>query len=110
MGGVAAVDERVPVLTVECEERDGTYLRNVRFAPLSIERLKHLWERMKGYKILFGSPIETVDDFIGTFVRTDGSDVWTTSLIWEVDDVGIIYIDNMKSEYLQCDAHFVKTS
>ena len=104
---IGVLESAEHVLSVECSERDGTYLRDVTFAPLSVERLKHYWEKMKAYKSIFGTPIHDIDDFINTFVWSDGKDMQAGGIIYEVDDVGILSIDNIVVSKMQCNAHLV---
>lgn len=100
------MDNGQPVLSVECRERDGTIVRHVRFCPLTIEKLKYFWERLKEFDVLFNKQIRTVDDFIVQFIRGDDiENLHATGLLWEVDDVGIIYMTDIQPGY-QAVGHF----
>lgn len=107
--GEAAIklEQREPILTVECDERDGSFVRSVRFTPLSPDKLRYYWERMKEYKSIFGTPVHNLEDFINTFVWQAGKDLKAGGILYEVDDVGIISIDNIVVSKMQCNAHLV---
>jgi len=66
----------------------------VRPAVLTFETFKGYYDKLKKFKTVFNSYVENnLDDFIKLFVSGDGKDdIRATGLIWEVDDVGILYL------------------
>lgn len=94
------------VLEVECPEPEGTIVRTVKPAYLTIGRLKEYWERLKGFNNLFNDYVAgDVDTFIRSFVDTGpGGEVRATGLIYEVDDVGLMFLTNLKPH--EALAHF----
>ena len=66
----------------------------MRPATLSFKTLKGYYDRLKEFKTVFNSYVaNNIDDFIKLFVSGEGQDdVRATGLIWEVDDVGILYL------------------
>ena len=94
------------IMTVECKEPEGTFMREVRFAPLTAERLHQLWIRLSQFPMLFNRHIVDEADFITTFVSEDSSgNLRSNGLIWEVDDVGIIYLTEIYPAY-QATGHY----
>ncbi len=85
------------VLTFECIEPEGTVMREVRPARLSFETLKGYYDKLKEFDTVFnGYVANNIDAFIQSFVKGDGSDdLQATGIIWEVDDVGILYLTNI---------------
>lgn len=91
------MDERDPVLRVECAEPGGTVVRAVRPALLTRETLFEYYEKSKEFDVLFNDlvPNDPVT-FAEIFLGQDGSGrLFAKGLIWEVDDVGIIYVTNI---------------
>jgi hypothetical protein len=64
---------------------------------LTFETLKGYYDKLKEFKTVFNSYIaNNLDDFITLFVSGNGKDdIRATGLIWEVDDVGILYLTNI---------------
>jgi len=85
-------------LTFECIEKEGRELvhhfREVRPAVLSFATLKGYYERLKQFDTIFnGYVANNIDAFIHSFIQGNGSgDIQATGVIWEVDDVGIVYL------------------
>lgn len=98
MGNAArAVEQREAILEVECTERDGTYVRAVRPARLSVEKLRYYYEKLKDFDTIFNDFVaNNFQAFISQFV-VDGGDgnIAATGLIWEVDDVGIFRVTDI---------------
>lgn len=94
------------VLSMECEEGGETLERSVYLAPLTTEKLRFWWSRLNQFPTLFGRHINGVDDFITTFitVQSDG-EIVPKGIVWEVDDVGLIYMTNIYPGY-QATGHF----
>lgn len=99
------MDEGTDVFAVECSERDGTVVRTVRFAPLTRERLVHYWEKLSQFPTLFNRGLFNFDAFVQTFLSIGEHGIRANGLIWEVDDVGIIWITDIYPEY-QATGHF----
>ena len=92
------MDFGTPVLEIECNEPEGTFVRSVKPVPLSFERLKFYYEQLKQFDVVFNDFVENdLESFINIFLSNDGSDgVISNGLIWEVDSVGLIYITDIK--------------
>lgn len=95
-----------PILTVECKEPEGTFMREVRFAPLTSEKLHYLWIQLSKYPMLFNRHIVDENDFAATFIsQTPDGDIKSNGLLWEVDDVGIFYLTEIYPAY-QATGHY----
>jgi RimJ/RimL family protein N-acetyltransferase len=92
------MDFGTPVLTVECDEPEGTFVRSVRPVQLNMERLKFYYDQLKQFDVVFNDFIENdLESFINIFLSDDGHDgIVSNGLIWEVDSVGIIYITDIR--------------
>lgn len=100
------MDEGAIILTVECPERGGTVVRHVREVQLTPEKMRLYWEKLSQFPVLFNRYIANVDDFITTFVSQDSAgNLKANGLIWEVDDVGILWITDIYPAY-QALMHF----
>ncbi len=91
------MDQRDPILTVECSEPEGQVTRHVRPVSLTGERLRFYWEHLKKFDVLFND-FYAGDSaaFIKMFVdQGPGGELRSIGLIWEVDDVGIFYLTQM---------------
>ncbi len=88
------MDDRNNVLEFECREPEGTLIRCVRPAVLTFATLKGYYDKLKEFDTIFnGYVANNIDAFIHSFVKGNGSgDVQSTGIIWEVDDVGILYL------------------
>lgn len=72
---------------------------------LTTEKLKSLWENLKEFDVLFNDVVhQDPESFVRVFLSGNGDDIVSNGLIWEVDDVGILYITDI-SRY-QATAHF----
>jgi RimJ/RimL family protein N-acetyltransferase len=97
-----------PLVVVECNEPEGTFNRTVTPVELSTEKLKYYYERLKEFDVLFNDHIpNTLGGFSSIFVTIDRDTLRATAngLLWEVDDVGIIYLTNIVPHYSAM-AHF----
>lgn len=81
-------------LVFECKEPEGTFMREVIPALLDFGTLKAYYDKLKEFDTIFNGYIaNNLDAFIHSFVRGNGEGgVQATGLIWEVDDVGILYL------------------
>lgn len=94
------------VLRAECVEPEGTVERIVREAPLTIERLRRMWENLSQFRVLFNEQIKDFDSFISTLIYQDAAgNIKPRGLFWEVDDVGLIYLTDIVPGF-QADGHF----
>lgn len=98
MGNAArGLEQQQDVLTVECVEGDREVVRTVTKVPLTIERLRYYYEKLKDFDTLFNDFVDDEDDFIEVFVNVDDiGQVHATGLIWQVDDVGIVYMTDIR--------------
>lgn len=100
------MDQRETILTIECAEPEGTFTRSVRPASLTTSTLRGYWERLKDFDVLFNDEVrQNLKSFIELFLTGDEKNgVRAKGLIWEVDDVGIIFITDITS--VGAHAHF----
>lgn len=96
------------VLKVKCSERDGEVVRSVRPASLSIENLRRYWNHLKEFDVLFDEFVQgDVDAFIRRFVGQNGDgEPVARGLIWEVDDVGILFLTEFNPYYREATGHY----
>ena len=93
------------VMSVDCPEPEGLVTRDVRFLPLTPESMKTLWEKLSVFPTLFNRRVATLEDFFTSFLTEGPNGVKANGLIWEVDDVGIIYITDIYPVF-QATGHF----
>lgn len=81
-------------LQFRCDEPEGSIVRTVRPAILTFATLKGYYEKLRRFDTIFnGYVANNIDAFIHSFIQGDGSGgVQATGIIWEVDDVGILYL------------------
>ena len=95
-----------PVLVVPCEEKGGTVMREVRLASLTIDRLRFLWDKLRGFDTLFNDFTEgDFTAFVDHFLLNVNGEVRPAGLIWDVDDVGILFLNDLRSDH-SATAHF----
>ena len=95
-----------PLFEVECAERDGPVVRTVKMVSLTPEKLRELYLKLEQYPGLFSDYTRgDYEAFLNHFIaqRPDGS-VIALGLIFEVDDVGIVYLTNISPGF-QAQAH-----
>lgn len=104
---IAGVEQDEVVLSVECVEPKGAIVRHVRRCYLSFEKLRTLYDRLGQFEVLFNNQHGgDFKAFVSNFVAQTGPDTFEpTGLFWEVDDVGILYLTNIKPGY-EATAHF----
>lgn len=86
-----------PIVTVRCNEPEGTFDRTVTPVALSWEKLRSYYERLKEYDVVFNDHVpNTPGGFASIFVDI-GEDLTVSAngLLWEVDDVGILYLTHI---------------
>ncbi|GAG16272.1 unnamed protein product, partial [marine sediment metagenome] len=105
--GSAVLDREHVVLTVECAEPEGTVDRSVEQIQLSAEKLKWLYDRVKEFDLVFNDHVpNTLDGFASLFVVPNGNGrITSNGLIWQVDEVGILYLTDIRPEF-EALAHF----
>lgn len=87
----------VPVLTVECDEPRGKVKREVRLTQLSMDRIKFMWDRLNKFDVLFNDFVRgDVKEFINHFVVVIDGEPRPTGLIWDIDDVGIFFLNEIR--------------
>ena len=101
------MDERDPILSVKCSEPEGEVVRVVRPAPISLESLRHYYEKLKKFDVVFNDHVQnTPEGFASIFISWDeDGNITPNGLLWTVDDVGILYITNLRPGY-SAQAHF----
>lgn len=101
------MDNRRIILECECRERGGTVVRTVRLGHLSMERMKFLWEKLSEFDVLFNDFVQgDFKAFVNHFiVQVDGQPA-PAGLLWDVDDVGIIMVNEI-IPFDSAKAHFV---
>jgi RimJ/RimL family protein N-acetyltransferase len=86
-----------PVLVVECNEPEGKVMREVRLTHLSMEKMKFLWERLSKFDVLFNDFVRgDLAAFINHFVVMVDGEPTPTGLMWDIDDVGIFLLNEIK--------------
>lgn len=90
-----------PVVVELCQEPEGDFVRKVSLAQISFERLAFYYEKMKDFGVLFNDFIgNNPEAFFKSFVELDDTGrPMLKGLVWEVDDVGIIYLTNLIPEF-----------
>lgn len=95
-----------PVLSVVCDEPEGSVTRHVYPLIFTPENLVRFYEAASQFPVLFGKPIRTIEEFLSYVLTFDSNG--TPSLngsFWIVDDfVGILYLTNITER--EADAHF----
>lgn len=104
---VGAVGQSDVILSVECAEPEGTVVRDVRRCLLSFEKIRELWDRLGEFEVLFNYQHDhNFERFVRNFiVQKENGEFEPTGLFWEVDDVGLLYLTDIRPEY-EASAHF----
>lgn len=89
-----------------CEEARGPVVRRVSLVKLTYEKLRYFYKKLSKFDVLFNDEIP--NDFIsfaGRFLTLNSDKtVKATGLIWEVDDVGILFMTGI-TDHAAC-VHF----
>ena len=94
------------IMEVDCPEPEGLVTRTVSFSPLSMEKLRGFWNELSKFPTLFNRQINSAEDFITSFISEDSNGKpKANGLIWEVDDVGILYLTDIYPVF-QATGHF----
>lgn len=69
--------------------------------PLTVERLKHYYDNLKDFDVIFNEYVENdFRAFVNQFLREDrNGNIVSTGLLWEVDDVGILMLQDIRPGY-----------
>ena len=96
------------VLTVKCSERDGPVVRHVRETKLSIGKLRFLFDKLSQFDTLFNDYTKgDFDSFLQKFLRIEcDGNLTPIGLIWEVDDVGILFLTDFNTDIGEAYGHF----
>ncbi len=95
-----------PILTVTCKEKKETFEREVRLTKLTVERLGYLWEKLQPFDTLFNDFVDgDFEAFVGHFLLNINGEIRPAGLMWDVDDVGMIFLNELKPG-LSATAHF----
>jgi len=99
--------QRDPVLSIVCTEPEGTTLRHVRPVNLTTEKLRDYHEKLSEFDIAFNDHVpNTPEGFASMFISVNADfTVSAKGLLFEVDDVGILYITQIVPGYSAL-AHF----
>ena len=102
-----SLETPVPGFSVECNEPGGKVTRNIQFCPLSMGKLQYFYHKLKNFDVLFGDEVRGDPDlFTQLFIRIDAArNVNPVGLIWEVDDVGLLYLTDIIPGHM-ARAHF----
>lgn len=101
------MDKRLIILEVKCSEPDGEVVRTVRLCELTVDKLGHFYEKLRKFEVLFNDHIgNSFEGFLNMFLQEDSAgNPQPKGIIYEVDDVGIIYITEIKPG-IEALAHF----
>lgn len=97
------------VISVECVEPEGTFVRQVRPLIFTVENIKKFWEVAKKYPTLYGKEIlADPQEFINIFLTKDDNGNYTSSgLFWVVDDfIGVFYITDIRFDMSDALVHY----
>lgn len=106
-GQLATLEQLDFILDVKCSEPDGEVVRFVRPMLLDLDKLEFLWNTFKEYDVLFNDWVDgDFKAFINHFLRQENGELVAAGLMWEVDDVGMFYLNEIKPA-VSATAHFV---
>jgi len=95
-GQLAVLDEGRAILDVRCSERDGEVVRTVRLPQLTPRKMQYYWSRLKEFDHIFSDHTKTFEDFVNIFLYEKNGTFAASGIIWEVDDVGILFLTNIQ--------------
>lgn len=97
-----------PIMMVQCIERAGPVMREVRMAKLTPERMSFLWDKLGRFNVLFNDFTQgSFESFVSHFISQDAAgQIHPNGLIWDVDDVGIFILKEVKP-HISAEAHYV---
>jgi len=101
------MDTREVVYQIRCSEPDGEVVRTVRLCKLTIEKLGFFWQKLSQFDTLFNDFVRgDFAAFVNHFVQQVDGEPVPAGLIWEVDDVGLFLLNEIKVGH-SGKAHFV---
>jgi RimJ/RimL family protein N-acetyltransferase len=105
--GSESLDERDIVFEHVCRERNGEVVRSVKPMQLGLDKLRFLWNKLGEFDVLFNDYVKgDFSAFINHFVTQDEKGLRASGLMWEIDDVGMFLITDIKPA-ISASAHFV---
>ena len=100
------MSQKEVVMVVECDEPEGVVVREVRPLYLTVDKLNGLYEKLKEFDVLFNDHVgNDLESFLNAFLTEVNGEMQSTGLLWEVDDVGILYLTDIRPGY-DAYAHF----
>lgn len=104
---IAEATQAEPIVEVVCKEPEGTFTRQVWPVQLSLEVLRSYYDRLKQFDVVFNDHVpNTPEGFSSIFLSINGKgDPVANGLLWQVDDVGILYLTDMVAD-VEAQAHF----
>lgn len=96
-----------PLMRVLCKEKGGDVVREIRLASLSTEKLRHYYDNLKQFRAIFNDHVNgSFERFANLFLsqNVETGALQPRGLIWEVDDVGILFLTEV--DEVQGEAHF----
>jgi RimJ/RimL family protein N-acetyltransferase len=100
------LEQRDIVLEVICTEPEGTVVRCVTPAKISLDSLRFYYERLKEFDMLFNTYVKNdFASFMSMFVSEEDGSYYSTGLMWDVDDVGLLRLTDIFPA-ISADAHF----
>jgi RimJ/RimL family protein N-acetyltransferase len=92
------VDFDSPILSIDCQERDGVVRRSVYPLKLTIPNLYNFWLKAKQFPTLFSQDLhEDFGEFTALFINKDTAGYYTSNgIFWVIDNfVGVFYITDI---------------
>lgn len=86
------------VLEHRCDEPEGSVVRTVKRADLSLLKLREIYDRCSGFDVIFNDFVRNdIHEFVQIFLRQgDDGSIYPNGIVYEVDDVGILYLTNIR--------------
>lgn len=110
MTAVIGVQSEHPVLSIACEEPEGTVVRNVYPMYLTPRNLHTFWQRCKSrrFSTIFNEEIRgDFHKFMSVFLREGSNGIESRGLFWVVDDfVGVLYLTDIEAT-VDAKVHYV---
>ncbi len=89
--------KRVPILTLSCNEPEGSVERSIYLMPLTKENLTSFWEKSKQYRTLLYQEVgDDFTKFINLFVYEEGDKLKAKGILYVLDDFkGVFHLTDM---------------
>lgn len=86
------------ILTSECVEPEGTFIRKVRPLIFTVENLQKFWEVAKKFPTLYGKEhLNDAGEFMKLFITEKDGGYSSNGLFWVIDDfVGVFYVTDIR--------------